>query len=308
MLFHPHGVSVCWAALVIGLGLSLSIKGSGFELSETPSEHLSIHWDGRLLGKYQLAYDASSKERLHDTYKPFLQLLDPITGQAITKGAGGQFTHHRGIFLGWNKVKTGKSSYDFWHMVRCAQIHQFFTQAQVSAGQASFQSRIHWVPDNQKPVLTEERTMTFHRPQDTDMSHVIDVHTELTARVDLELDGDPEHAGFQFRPANEVQAKETRYLFPKEGQNPRKDKDLPWVAEQFTLQGRSYTVLHLNHPSNPSPTQYSAYRDYGRFGAFFRHSLEKDCTLELNYRIVILPGPLRERERLQVIYEEWIHP
>ena len=150
--------------------------------------------------------------------------------------------------------------------------------------------------------------MTFHRPQDTDMSHVIDVHTELTARVDLELDGDPEHAGFQFRPANEVQAKETRYLFPKEGQNPRKDKDLPWVAEQFTLQDQSYTVLHLNHPSNPSPTQYSAYRDYGRFGAFFRHSLEKDRTLGLNYRIVILPGPLRERERLQAIYEEWVHP
>ena len=97
MLFHPHGVSVYWPALVIGLGLSLSIKGGGFELSETPSEHLSIHWDGKILGQYQLAYDSSSKERLHDTYKPFLQLLDPDTGQAITKGAGGQFTHHRAI-------------------------------------------------------------------------------------------------------------------------------------------------------------------------------------------------------------------
>jgi len=187
MLFHPQGVSLFWAALVIGLGPSLSIKGSGFELSEIPSEHLLVHWDGKILGKYQLAYDSSSKERLRETYKPFLQLLDPYTGQAITKGAGGQFTHHRGIFLGWNKVKTGKSSFDFWHMIRCAQIHQSFTQTQVSAEQASFQSRIHWVPDNQKPVLTEERTMTFYRLQGTDMSHVIDVHTELTARVDLAI-------------------------------------------------------------------------------------------------------------------------
>ena len=89
MLFHPHGVSARWAALVIGLGLSLSIKGSGFELSETPSEHLSIHWGGKILGQYQLAYDSSSKERLHDTYKPFLQLLDPDTGQAITQGCQG---------------------------------------------------------------------------------------------------------------------------------------------------------------------------------------------------------------------------
>ena len=185
MLYHPHGVSVCCAALVIGLGLSLSIKGSGFELSEKPSEHLSIHWNGKIIGKYQVAFDSSSKERLHDTYKPFLQLLDPDTGQAITKGAGGQFTHHRGIFLGWNKVETGKSSYDFLHMLRCAQIHQTFTKTQVSAEEASFQSRIHWVSDNQKPVLTEERTMTFYRPQDAEISHVIDVHTELTARVGL---------------------------------------------------------------------------------------------------------------------------
>ena len=72
--------------------------------------------------------------------------------------------------------------------------------------------------------------------------------------------------------------------------------------------GSKLYVAALESSIQPRPTQYSAYRDYGRFGAFFRHSLEKDRTLGLNYRIVILPGPLRERERLQAIYEEWVHP
>ena len=84
-------------------GPLLSIKGSGFELSETLSEHLSIHWGGKILGQYQLAYDSSSKERSM-TPTNLLQLLDPTA--AITKGAGGHHSpqrHFSGLEQGENR-------------------------------------------------------------------------------------------------------------------------------------------------------------------------------------------------------------
>ncbi len=56
----------------------------------------------------------------------------------------------------------------------------------------------------------------------------VDVHSELTAPVaDVELNGDPEHAGCQFRPSQAVaKNKSAKYLFHEDGINPKKDKDL----------------------------------------------------------------------------------
>ena len=61
-------------------------------------------------------YDASNAKTLEATYKVFHHLFDPQTGTRLTKGSGGQFTHHRGIFYGFMKVTYGTNQVvDIWH-------------------------------------------------------------------------------------------------------------------------------------------------------------------------------------------------
>ena len=132
--------------------------------------------------------------------------------------------------------------------------------------------------------------------------------TELKAlNGEVYLDGDPEHAGFQYRPHDGV-AKgpdegKAKYLFHKEGIDPRKDKDLPWVAMEYGLNGKKYSVQYMSDPANPNADAvYSAYRDYGRFGEFFKHTIPAGQTLKLRYRIRISEGSLPNRELLSNQY------
>ena len=162
------------------------------------------------------AYDKSSPERLAETYKPYLHVFDAEGKQPITKGPGGLFTHHRGIFIGWRKITFQGRDYDRWHMKGGEIVHQKFLDQKAGADEASFTSLTNWNDAAGKPFLVEERTMTFHRGP-APVRLVIDFHTKLTApRGDVTLGGDPEHAGVQYRPANEVDRKQTIYVFPKE--------------------------------------------------------------------------------------------
>ena len=58
--------------------------------------------------------DSSAKAR-EATFKPFHELYSPDGSRLVTKGVGGQFTHHRGLFYGFMKVTYGKNTVDIWH-------------------------------------------------------------------------------------------------------------------------------------------------------------------------------------------------
>jgi methane monooxygenase PmoA-like len=131
-------------------------------------------------------------------------------------------------------------------------------------------------------------------------------------RGDVELKGDPEHAGVQYRPHNDVATGgpegKAKYLFHADGIDPHKDKDLPWVALSYGLGGQRYTVQHMNHPGNPKGTVYSAYRDYGRFGAFPVAAIAKGQTLTLRYRFWIARGDIPARETLAARHAQFAKP
>jgi len=240
----------------------------GFSFHDKPDEHLDVLLDGKVVARYMYAYDKSTPARLHETYKPYLHVFDPEGKAPITKGPGGDFTHHRGIFLGWMKIGHNGKTYDRWHMKGGEIVHQKFLAQKADRDQATFTSLTSWNDGEGKPILQEERTQTI-RPAPGPGRLLIDFTTKLTAvNGDVTLDGDPEHAGVQFRPANEVVRKDTVYVFPKEGAVPQKDLDYPWVGETFTLHGKRYSVVEMSHPHNPKKTRWSAYRDYARFGAF----------------------------------------
>jgi hypothetical protein len=85
-------------------------------------------------------------------------------------------------------------------------------------------------------------------------------------------------------------------------------RDLPWAAMSFVSGGRRYTVQHMNHPANPKGTRYSAYRDYGRFGAFPEADLAEGETLTLRYRFAVTAGDPPPRETLQAQHQAFANP
>ena len=290
-------------AIVLSLASLASAEG-GFELKDQAGSHLDVLLDGKTVARYMYAYDKSSPEKLALTYKPYLHVFDADGKNPITKGPGGQYTHHRGIFIGWNQIKANGKTYDRWHMKGGEQIHQKFADQKTGPDQASFTSVVHWNDEAGQPLIEEQRTFTFRRPP-AGAHVIIDFSTVLKPTTDLTLGGDPEHAGVHFRPANEVAAKETVYVFPKENADPKKDLDYPWVGETFTLAAKRYSVVQMSHPENPQGTKWSAYRDYGRFGAFFTTQLKKDQALKIQYRFLVAAGEMPAAELIQKNWDEY---
>ncbi len=125
----------------------------------------------------------------------------------------------------------------------------------------------------------------------------------------MRLDGDPQHAGFHFRAAQEVSknGKENTYYLRPDGKgkigdtrnwDPKKADpktvNLPWNACSFVIGGKRYTVLRINHPDNPKETRGSE-RDYGRFGDYFEYDLTPDKPLKLKYRVWVQEGEMTGR-------------
>ncbi|MFA6544287.1 MAG: PmoA family protein [Limisphaerales bacterium] len=296
-----HVFPLC-LALVVSLAVPAR-AADGFAFADTPGKHLDVTAGGRPLVRFMYAYDPATKESLHDTYKPFLHVFAPGGDKLITKGPGGQFTHHRGIFIGWNKIAFNGKSHDRWHMTGGEQVHQKFLRQDAAAGRATFTALIHWNDAEKQAFLVEERTFTVRRvPAGT----LIDFSAKLSApRGDVKLDGDPEHAGVHFRPANELDPKGTVYSFPTEKPDAHKDTDYPWVGETFMLDGAAYSVVEMNHPGNPAGTRWSAYRDYGRFGAFPVAEIKQGGAFTFNYRFLIANGELPGAEVINPLYSEF---
>lgn len=267
--------------------------------------------DRRVL-RYMHAYDTSTPERAHETYKCYHHVFDSTGEHPITKGPGGLYTHHRGLFIGWNRLTIGDREYDTWHMKETTQRHRDTLLLEADDDSAKQAVDIDWCDSEGEPLIRERRELTVHACSEPDTILLLDFTSHLTpAAGDVLLNGDPEHAGFQFRAHNDVadgpaEVKAT-YLFHADGIDPRKDHDLPWVLMSYKLNGRQYNVEYLNHPDNPDSTIYSAYRDYGRFGAFPKVDVKQGETLTLKYRVWITEGAPPTREECQKMYEAYVN-
>jgi len=278
------------------------LPGKGFSLKEKPGECLDVLLDGRVAARYMCAYDKSTPKRLHDTNKPYLHVFDAEGKQPITNGPSGLYPHHRGIFIGWTRLGFEGRSYDFWGMGSGEIVHQKLLDQKAGPDRATFTSLTHWNDKAGRTLVVEERTMAFRRGP-AGVRLAIDFTSKLRAPAcDVMLDGDPEHAGVHYRPANQLDVKKTLYVFPREKANAKVDLDYPWVGETYTLGNKQYSVVQMNHPDNPRGTKFSAYRDYGRFGAFFTKTLRSGDSLMVKYRFLVADG---EMPRAAVIQKCW---
>ena len=297
---------------VATLRIDADKRHPGFGWKASPGRHSDLVWNDHQVLRYLHAFDSSTPERLHETYKPYHHVFDASGQNLLTNGAGGLYPHHRGIFVGWNKTKAGDKEYDFWHMKEVAQRHQRILSQSAGPVLARSKTLIHWVDPDDKPVIVEQREVTvFRQPAPTVL--LLDFRTELKPVAgDVFLGGDPEHAGVQYRAHNDVadgdETVKATYLFHEDGIDAHEDENLPWAAMSYGLNGRRYSVLHMNHPANPKPSKYSAYRDYGRFGAFFTKQLKSGETLSLRYRILVIEGPLPPREQLSAQHSAFVAP
>lgn len=296
------------ATILLALLLAASRTAPAAEdlnLKEEPGQHLDVRLGDRVLVRYMHAFDTSTPERREETNKPYLHVFDPEGRAPITNGPGGLYPHHRGIFIGWTRIGLGGKKYNFWGMGDSAQIHQKYLQTEADANRASFTSLVSWESRTGETILVEERTQTVF-PAPSPACLAIDFTTRLAApNGEVTLDGDPEHGGVQYRPADAMDRKQTLYVFPVENPQPTSDLDYPWVGETYLLGEARYSVVVMNHPSNPKGTRFSAYRDYGRVGAFIRGPIKPGEPLTLKYRFLIAAGQMPPASVIQASYNQF---
>jgi hypothetical protein len=278
------------------------------------------------------AYDNSSTENRNRTYKVFHHVYDPAGKRLVTNGGYTDegitdpkkllYPHHRGLMFAYNINTYGKGTKaDVWH-ARPEDSHQQHAGfAVVEAGGVLGRHRVlvDWHGPKNEVFAKEERELTaYHLPGGT----LIEFATRLkSAGGTVKLEGDPQHAGFHFRAANEVSvkeiAKQTYYLRPDGKGKPGETRNwepktkmgpvnLPWDAMSFVLGDKRYTVAYLNHPSNPGESRWSE-RDYGRFGCYFPYELTENKPLLATYRVWLQDGEMTVPQ-VEALHTGFVNP
>lgn len=289
-----------------------------FHWEDTAGKHADLMFGDRPVLRYMYeGLDASTKDRRAETMKVYHHLFDPTGKRLVTKGPGGLFPHHRGIYFGFNKISYGKQSADTWHCNNGeSQQHQSFEAAETGPLLGRHRLRIGWHGKDGQVFATETRELTaYNVPGGT----LVEFASRLESNVgEIKLAGDPQHAGVQFRATQEVPdktAKLTYYVRPdgvgKPGQfrNWPGDKghaNLPWLALSFVVGEDRYTCCYLDRPENPKESRFSE-RDYGRFGSYFETSIDTDRPLEVNYRYWFQAGEM-DVEQVQAESEKFTQP
>jgi|SRR5579864_5745695 len=239
------------------------------------------------------------------TIKPYHHVFDPATGAVqLTNGPTGQYPHHRGVFYGFNKISYNGKQADTWHCRTGESTVAGEKQlAQVGTMFALHRLPVTWNGQDGKPFAEENRQLLFMPFANGTM---IDFTSVLTTSLPegVKLDGDPQHAGFHFRAnsAMEKDTKNTYFLRPDgkgelgveknwEAKTKKGPVNLPWDAMSFMLEGKRYTVLYLDHPSNPKEARQSE-RCYGRIGTYFEYQLTPQKPLVVHYRLWIQEGEM----------------
>ncbi|MDA0255334.1 MAG: PmoA family protein [Planctomycetota bacterium] len=273
----------------------------------------SLMLAGKPLVRYEKpAYAPADEATREATYKPFHHVFDPVTGIRLTKGDGGLYTHHRGIFFGYNRISHGDGrsrQSDCWHCRGQARQEHRETILETAGPVAGVQRvAIDWIGSDGKPLVAEARELDVVPVAG---GTVIDFGSRLVATEPVRLDGDPQHAGVHFRASNEVADAtkgDTYYLRPDGKGKPGEERNWPqdktyvdaaWHAASFVVGGQRYTVVRANRPTNPGEARMSE-RSYARFGSYFAHDLEPGRPLLVGYRFWVQPGEMAVAEAARI--------
>lgn len=329
-------------------------KGKTLELVATESglnPNRNFHWhdDGSVESQLMIgdqpvikymyeALDNSTKQRRGETYKVFHHVYTPDGKRLLTKGPGGLFPHHRGLFYGFNRLSYGDKKADVWHCNNGeSQGHQKSLEQVGGPVMGRDLNAITWFGQDKKAFISEIRETTSRR---VGSATVIDFHSTLENLTDqtIKFRGDPQHAGFQFRASQDLpdHTKDLTYYVRPDGVGEpgkfrnwsgkkddsdvnRKHINLPWNAICLALpndreaEGKvgaenatRYTVCYLDSPNNPKPSRFSE-RDYGRFGSYFEYDLKPGDSFSVNYRVWIQEGEMTV-DQIEALSRDFVDP
>jgi len=301
--------------------------GKSFVWQDNPGKYLQLEYGGKPVLRYiYQAYDDSTQQQRYETYKVFHHLFSPDGERIVTNGPTLEepydpkvrYPHHRGIFYGFSKMSyEGVSRVDLWH---CQgdnyQSHEGVLASEAGPVLGRHRVALAWHGKDAETFAKEDRELTVYAVPG---GHLVEFASRLRSTVGaLKIDGDPQHAGFQFRAHDQV-AKTTKgqtyYIRvdgvgkPGQTRNWPGSKDqvnLPWKGMSFVLDDQRYTIAYLDRPSNPKEARFSE-RDYGRFGSYFQYELEGDETLDVNYRLFLTAGDMQP-EDIEEIHHDFVHP
>ncbi len=275
-------------------------------------------------------YDNSTPDKRNRTYKVFHHLYDPAGKRLVTNGGHTDpytdekkllYPHHRGLMYAFNRISyDGVKQADTWHAKPGDTHEEHDKTLRKEAGPVLGRHRvlIRWHGPKNDVFAMEERELTVYNITG---GTLVEFTSQLkTTDGKVRLDGDPQHAGFQFRATNEVaekSAKQTYYLRPDgkgapgatRNWDPKTKKgpvNLPWDAMSFVVSGQRYTVAYLNSPANPKESRFSE-RDYGRFGCYFEYDLTREHPLVVNYRVWLQDGEMIGAQ-VQGLYDAFAQP
>ncbi|WP_417397495.1 DUF6807 family protein [Gimesia chilikensis] len=322
---HFTSQLACCLFLIIFTQLSLTAaEKKGFTWKDHPDQKVAdLYYNGQPVLQYVYPFDKSTPETFHDTYKVFHHVYGPQSGAIITKGPGGKYTHHRGLYVGWNKTSFDGKTLDFWHCKNGAHLrHDKFISMQGGPDAGTMTAEIHWEDGDGKPVIIETRKVTV-TPIKVSSSEApawqIDWQTTLQSkRGEITLDGDRQHAGFQYRAAQPVaESNNATYVRPEgspqqpapyqvsDRTDPDKHVNLGWLAMSYDIDGKHYNVEYMEDPNVPKPSRYSE-RPYGRFGAFFDTKIDESHPLKMNYRLIVSEGKTPSQAEVQKRYDQFV--
>jgi hypothetical protein len=315
-----------WCLTLAVLATRTASAAEGFSWQDGEGE-TTLLFDGKPTLRYMHSpLDESSAEARELTIKPFHHVFSPDGETQLTKGPGGLYPHHRGLFFGFNKVTHhGDQPADVWHCREGeSQVQVGVMRREADADSAQHLVAIEWRGQDGKTFAVEHRQLGVRRATQNGVEGwLIDFssHVGSADGEPVHLDGDPQHAGFHFRAAQEDiantnerdQNREKQIYFIRtsgkgsigetrnwDQNNPDSDASAdcvnrPWNAMSFLLHGKRYTVLYLDHPSNPKPARYSE-RAYGRFGSYFVADVTADAPLSVKYRVWVQDGEMTQEQ------------
>ncbi len=246
-------------------------------------------------------------DRRDETYKVYTQIFD-FNGEApITKGPGGKYTHHRGMFIGWNHTKVGDAEFDTWHMKSCSQEHMGWYELAPGEDKATHVQIVDWRDDAGQPFIREARAITAMPGPDG--SRIFDFQSTLISmRGTIQLRGDLQHAGMQVRMADEVSEHEdtTSYILPAgiEEQEDNRVEGAWWTCCSPVVSGKRYWLMHMTPQNHPTGVPVYSIRRYARFGAFFEPDLEEGKPLTVRFRVLLSDKEL-DLTRCQQLYDTY---
>lgn len=298
--------------------------GERFAWDDHPPKYTILRFGQRPVTTYHYErLDESTPESRVRTYKIFHHLYSPNGERIVTNGLNEDpkvhSPHHRGIFYGFNRITYGNGkSADTWHCINGAcQQHERLLSSDEGPILGRHRVLISW-HGKDRAFAEEERELTFYNVPGGTLVEFDSRMKSLGGKV--RLDGDPQHAGFQFRAHNDVdaysagetiyirtdgvgEAGDTRNWDPQTRLGP---VNLPWNAMSFVLGGKRYTVAYLDHPKNPKEARFSE-RSFGRFGSYFEYDLAERKTLNVSYRLWLQDGMMKP-EQVAALSNDFVEP